>query len=332
MIICRTPFLISFFGGGTDFPRWYTKENGEVISSTIDKYVYVLVRNLPPVFQFNYRLRYFNNEFVKNIAEIKHPSIREVLKKFHTKKQGLEINYSSDLPAQSGLGSSSAFSVSLIHAIKELNGEKKTKSYLADKARMVEQELLKENVGSQDHYACTFGGFNSIQFYKKHKAKVTPLNVKEEKLNYLKKMSTLVFTGFPRSADEIEKSKLKKFNTNRFYLNDIAEITKEAKKVFLSKRSNNETLSEISKLLNETWIIKKKLSKMVSSKKIDQIFEHAFKNGASSGKLLGAGGGGFCLFLSKNMKEKKKLIKSLKQHSIVDYNFEKLGSQILYNK
>ena len=332
MIICRTPLRISFFGGGTDFPRWYSKENGEVISSTIDKYVYVLVRNLPPVFQFNYRLRYFNNEFVKNIREIKHPSIREVLKNFHTKKQGLEINYSSDLPAQSGLGSSSAFSVSLIHAIKELNAEKKTKFYLADKARMVEQELLKENVGSQDHYACTFGGLNSIQFYKNHKVKVTPLNVKDEKLNYLKNMSTLIFTGFPRSADEIEKSKLKKFNTNKFYLNEIAEITKEAKKVFQGKKNNQETLSEISKLLNETWIIKKKLSKMVSNKKIDQIFEYALKNGASSGKLLGAGGGGFCIFLSKNMKEKRKLIKSLKKFSVVDYNFEKLGSQILYNK
>ena len=332
MIICRTPLRISFFGGGTDFPKWYTNENGEVVSSTIDKYVYVLVRTLPPVFQFNYRLRYFNNEFVKNIREIKHPSIREVLRKFYTKKQGLEINYSSDLPAQSGLGSSSAFSVSLIHAIKELNDEKKTKLYIADKARMVEQDLLKENVGSQDHYACAFGGFNSIKFYKNHKVKVIPLNVKEEKLNYLKNMSTLVFTGFSRSADEIEKSKLKKFNTNKFYLNDISQITKEAKKVFSSKKSKYETLLEISKLLNETWMIKKKLSNLVSSNKIDQIFEYAFKNGASSGKLLGAGGGGFCLFLSKNMKEKKKLIKSLKQHSIVDYNFEKLGSQILYNK
>ncbi len=332
MIICRTPLRVSFFGGGTDFPKWYKKETGEVLSSTIDKYVYVLVRKLPPVFQFNYRLRYFNNEFVKNIGEIKHPSIKQVLKKFHNKKQGLEINYSSDLPAQSGLGSSSAFSVSLIHAIKELNNEKKNKSYIADMARMVEQDLLKENVGTQDHYACSYGGFNSIKFFKNHKVIVTPLKIREERLNYLKKMSTLVFTGFPRNADQIEESKLKKFHVNKSYLNDITQITVEAKKIFLGSGSNLQILSEISELLNETWYIKKKLSKMVSNKKIDQIFDLAFKNGASSGKLLGAGGGGFCLFLSKNFKEKKKLQKSLKKLSIVDYNFEKLGSQILYNK
>jgi D-glycero-alpha-D-manno-heptose-7-phosphate kinase len=330
MIICKTPLRISFFGGGTDFPKWYEEEGGEVLSGTIDKYVYVLVRKLAPVFQFNYRLRYFENEFVKHVKQIKHPSIREVLKNFNKTKDGLEINYSSDLPAQSGLGSSSAFSVSLIHAIKELNNEKRNKYYIEDKARMVEQELLKENVGTQDHYACCFGGFNSIKFFRNNKVQVDPLKINKEKLDNLKNLSTLVFTGFSRKASEIEKSKLDNFEVNKKYLKEISEITQQAKKIILNQNSDQFFIKEISQLLNETWRIKKKLSHRVSNQNIDKIFNHALKNGAVSGKLLGAGGGGFCLFISSNIRDKKKLKKSLKKLIVVDYSFENLGSKIIY--
>jgi D-glycero-alpha-D-manno-heptose-7-phosphate kinase len=330
MIICKTPLRISFFGGGTDFPKWYEEEGGEVLSTTIDKYVYVLIRKLAPVFQFNYRLRYFDNEFVKHVNQIKHPSIREVLRIFNKTKDGLEINYSSDLPAQSGLGSSSAFSVSLIHAIKELNNEKKNKYYIADNARMIEQELLKENVGSQDHYACCFGGFNSIKFAKHHKVQVDLLKINKKKLDYLKDLSTLVFTGFSRSASEIEKNKLENFKVNQKYLKEIYEITQQAKKIFLNKNNNYFFLKEISELLNETWKIKKKLSDKVTNYSIDNIFNHALKNGAAAGKILGAGGGGFCLFISKNIRDKQKLKHSLKKLTVVDYSFEKLGSKIIY--
>jgi D-glycero-alpha-D-manno-heptose-7-phosphate kinase len=330
MIICKTPLRISFFGGGTDFPKWYEQEGGEVLSTTIDKYVYVLVRKLAPVFQFNYRLRYFKNEFVKHVNQIKHPSIREVLRNFNKTKDGLEINYSSDLPAQSGLGSSSAFSVSLVHAVKELNNEKKDKYYIADKARMVEQELLKENVGSQDHYACCFGGFNSIKFAKRHKVRVDLLKINKKKLDYLKNLSTLVFTGLSRSASEIEKSKLENFKINQKYLKEISIITQQAKKIFLNKNNSHFFIAEISELLSETWKIKKKLSHKVSNYNIDNIFNHALKNGATSGKILGAGGGGFCLFISKNISDKQKLKNSLKKLTVVDYSFEKFGSKIIY--
>ena len=204
MIIVKTPLRISFFGGGTDFPKWYLKNSGEVISASINKYTYVSIRNLPNLFSYKYRLRYFNNEYTYSIDKIQHPTIKAVLKSMHDDKCGLDIAHSSDLPAQSGLGSSSAFTVGLIHGIYNLQGKNISKYDLAQKAIHIEQYILNESIGSQDQFSTSFGGFKNIKFNKK-KIVVMPMKINNKKLNFFLGSCVLFFTGFPRSANEIEK-------------------------------------------------------------------------------------------------------------------------------
>ena len=295
MLICKTPLRISFFGGGTDFPKWYKKNKGMVISSSIDKYCYLMIRNLPPFFTFNYRIRYFKSEFTKEISQIKHPSIREALKKYHTGKNGLEIVHSSDLPSQSGLGSSSAFSACLIKGIQILNGKVKKNKEIALDAIDFEQNILKEKVGSQDQYACSIGGFNIINFGKSisHKS----ISLENKKIKKLANLSSLFFCGFPRDAQRIEADKLKNIKKNKSQYHDLFSITKEAKNTIL-KKSDVNFINDISYLLNKSWEIKKSLSQSVSNDFIDNIYNHGLKNGALAGKILGAGAGGFMLFIS----------------------------------
>jgi D-glycero-alpha-D-manno-heptose-7-phosphate kinase len=332
MIIARSPLRISFFGGGTDFPEWYLKNSGEVISTTIDKYTYVLLRKLPPFFKFKYRLRYFENEFINNIDEIKHPTIKAILKNIHDDKSGLDISHNSDLPAQSGLGSSSAFTVALVQAMIGLNGKTINKYDLAEKSTQIEQNILGECVGSQDQFASSFGGFNSIKFNTNNRKIITPININQNRIKALLESSVLFFTGFSRTASTIESDKLKHLEKNHYQLEEINSITQEAKKILYSDSRNNKMISDLSLLLNETWQIKKRLSKKVTSDKIDEIFNVAKKNGALAGKLLGAGGGGFVLFLVKNRIDKTKLVKSLNKLKKVEFGFDTAGSQILYSK
>jgi D-glycero-alpha-D-manno-heptose-7-phosphate kinase len=301
-IICRTPFRISFFGGGTDLPNWFEKHKGQVISTSIDKYCYVLIRNLPPINNFKYRLRYFKNELTKSINKIKHPSIRAVLSKYHISNDSLELLHSADLPARSGLGSSSAFTVSLINSISNYYNKNLSKKEIAFKAIEIEQKILKENVGCQDQIACSVGGFNVINF-RANNIFIKKININKTKLNYLKDNLSIFFIGYPRNANEI-----------------------------LELKNNVSFINDFTFLLNETWKIKKKLSSSVSNEKINSIYEFALKNGANAGKILGAGGGGFMLFFSKNSEEKIRLIKSLKKLTNVNFNFEDTGTKIIYKK
>jgi D-glycero-alpha-D-manno-heptose-7-phosphate kinase len=328
MIICKTPFRISFFGGGTDFPSWYKKKEGFVICSAINKYCYVLLRTLPPYFPFKYRLRYYKTELAKNLDQIKHSSIREVLRKYNRKKElGLEITHFADLPAQAGLGASSSFTASMINSIHYYNNIILKKDQLAKKTIYIEQDLLKESIGSQDQIIASYGGFNTIKFNKN--IIVNKLLISEIKKKELEKHCVLFFSGLSRQANKIEKDKIKKINLNHEYYQEIFEIAKEAEKIFLSKSGN--FIKDIAELMNASWDLMRKLSKKVTNGYLDQIYSLALANGALGGKLLGAGGGGFFLFLVENQKQKEKLISKLKKLTYVNFNFTENGSKIIYN-
>ncbi len=325
MIITRTPFRISFFGGGTDFPEWYNKFRGKVISTSINKYCYISTRILPPFFRYNYRLRYFKDEHVSEIEKIAHPAIRETLK--HLKfKNALEVVHNADLPAQSGLGASSSFTVGFLNSMMALNHKLTSKKSLGLQAIKIEQKLIKEHVGSQDQMAAAFGGFNVINFYKNY-IEVNPVT-KSENVKKLEKSIFLIFTGFQRTAQNIEKKKINKISKKEKYYHELLEIADQAEeKIYTSKQ----IVTDFSKLLRKSWALKKKLDSSVSNKKINQIYNLGIKNGAYAGKILGAGGGGFMLFLIDN-KKRKFFNRLFKDYIIAPVSFERLGTQVIYNR
>ena len=326
MITCKTPFRISLFGGGTDFPDWFNKKFGMTISFTIDKYCYLSLRTLPSLFPFKYRLRYFVNETSSHISKIKHPSIKAVLKKYHFSENGLEIVHSSDIPGLSGLGSSSAFTISMLNLIHKYNKIRLSKEHLAKKCIEIEHEILKESSGYQDQYACTYGGLNFIK-YKKNVIKVSKLKINKNNLNNLISNSILVYSGIQRKSETIEKDKVKNISKNKNNFKTILEISSEAKNILES--NSNFNITSIAKLLNESWKCKRELSKYVSNSKIDSLYQFGLKNGAIGGKLLGAGGGGYILFLSKNKANQEKLIRSLKKNVYFKFKIDHKGTQIL---
>ena len=324
MLTCKTPYRISLFGGGTDFPEWFNKNGGRTISFAINKYCYVTLRKLPSLFPFKYRIRYFKNEFPKKISEIKHPSIKAILSKYENTKDNLEIIHSSDIPGLSGLGSSSAFTVSLINLISKYNKNNLSKKDLVNKSIYIERNILKENVGFQDQYACTFGGFNLIKYLKK-KTIVSPIKI-NKKINNLIENCIIFYTGIQRKAEIIERDKIKNLKKNKTSYFRINEISSEAIKI-INSQSNN-YISEIAMLMRESWKCKKSLSNYVSNKRINNLYELGLNNGAIAGKILGAGGGGFMLFLTKNKAERKRLIIQLKKNYYFQFQLDKEGSQI----
>jgi len=326
MIICKTPLRISLFGGGTDFPIWFKKNKGMTISFTINKYCYLSMRTLPDLFPFKYRLRYFVNETTNNLSQIKHPSIKAILKKYHKSPSGLEIVHSSDIPGLSGLGSSSAFTVSMLNLIHRYHNISLNKKQLVNKCIEIEHNILKESSGYQDQYACTYGGFNFIN-YNKNKININSLKINKKNLKNLISNSILVYSGIQRKSEIIEKDKIKNMNDNNRKLHKILEITNEAKSIFESNLNYN--IRSIGNLLNESWKYKRELSKFVSNSKIDQLYNFGLENGAIGGKLLGAGGGGYILFLTDNEKNQKKLIKKLDKKVYFKFSIDQMGTQIL---
>ncbi len=330
MIITRTPFRISFFGGGTDYPEWFKNHSGSVISTTIDKYCYINLRNLPPFFNYKYRLRYFKKEEVKKISEIKHPSIRESLNFMNMNKNGgLEIVHSADLPALSGLGSSSTFTVCFLHALHSLKNENVSKTQLAMEAIHVERNLIKEKVGSQDQTAASFGGLNHIVFENNGNIQVNDLIMSSEQLKLLEQNSILLFTGLQRKANQIAVDKVNniKKNKNDKFLFNIAKLTEQTlSEIFYKKKLDFKKFGEALKI---QWELKKKLSSKVTNNQIDEIFLEAYKSGAYGGKLLGAGGGGFILFFVPK-KNQKKFLKKFSKFLYVPFRIDNSGSQIIY--
>ena len=271
MILSKTPYRISFFGGGTDYPQWYLENGGEVISSTIDKYIYISCRNLPSFFDHKYRVVYSKLEMVKEISKIQHLPIRMILqdiKKKIKKIPGLEIHYNGQLPARSGMGSSSSFVVGLINTINSYFGFKLNKKNLSKKSIYIEREVLKETVGSQDQVAAAFGGFNSIKFDTDGTFKVTPIFQFEKDSKNFSKNLFIYYTDINRTAKYVASSYVKKLNKNKKKnMYEILGHVKESKKILKSKKYD-----DFGRLLNETWKIKRNLSKQVSSSFIDSIY------------------------------------------------------------
>lgn len=324
MIITRTPFRISFFGGGTDIPAWYRENGGAVLSTTIDKYCYISCRRLPPFFEYKHRIVYSKIEHVNNINEITHPAVKEAFR-FMDINEGLEIHHDGDLPARSGLGSSSSFTVGLLHALYALKGKMITKKRLALEAVHIEQEMIKEHVGSQDQVAVAFGGFNKITFSGQHNIEVNPIILSKTRSQLFQDHLMLFFTGFSRLASEIEEDKIKQISNKKSELSSLYSMVEEA----INLLNGEGDVVEFGKLLHESWRLKKSLSDKVSTSYIDDIYETGIKNGAIGGKLLGAGGGGFILFFVKP-DDRNKLRQSLGHLLHVPFRFDTTGSQIIY--
>lgn len=323
MIISRTPFRISFFGGGTDYPAWYRENGGMVLATTIDKYCYINCRYLPPFFEHKHRIVYSNIENVKSIEEIQHPSVRAVLN-YYQFQDGIEIHHDGDLPARSGLGSSSSFTVGLINVIKALNGKYISKEELAREAINIEQNVINECVGSQDQISAAFGGFNHIEFMQNDTFQVRPIILRKGRLKELNDNLMLFFTGLSRNAPEVAESQINNFKNRETELMRIKDMVYEAISILESENS----LSGFGNLLHETWVNKRKLSSKVSNTEIDDIYNVAMANGAVGGKLLGAGGGGFMLFFVPPEKQEK-IAEKLNHLVHVPFEFEGMGSRIV---
>ena len=325
MIITRTPLRISFFGGGTDLPVWYESHEGAVLSTTIDKYQYITCRKLMPYWEYKHTLRYGSRyEAVREIDEIQHPSIRETMRYFQI-SYGLDMHYSTDVPARSGMGSSSAFTVGLVNALYGMKGKMPNKRQLAMDAIHIEQDMIGEAVGSQDQIAAAFGGLNYITFKPGGGFFVHPVTISSQRKKDLESHLVLIFSGFQRFAAEIEKDKIRNLGKKEASLRQIFEITQEA----LSILTGSGSLLEFGKLLNEAWNLKKSLSDSVSTSVIEAVYEKALASGAIGGKLLGAGGGGFLLFFCEPDKQSM-LLEGLKDYLHIPFRFEENGSSVIY--
>ncbi|MBA7648253.1 D-glycero-alpha-D-manno-heptose 7-phosphate kinase [subsurface metagenome] len=324
MIISRTPFRISFFGGGTDYPVWYRENGGAVLGTTIDKYCYITCRYLPPFFEHKHRIIYSQMEQVQDIEEIRHPSARETLK-FMEITEGMEIHHDGDLPARTGLGSSSSFTVGLLHALNTLKGITPSKMQLAQDAIHIEQNIVKENVGSQDQVLAAFGSLNHISFSGEDNIEIKRVTIKSQRLESLQNHLMLFFTGFSRTASEIAAEQIRQTPNKKQELSQMHQMVDEA--INILNRGGD--LLEFGKLLHESWQLKRSLTKKISTPYIDYVYETATRAGATGGKLLGAGGAGFILFFVKPelQPEVKESLHGLLQ---VPFRFEDLGSQIIF--
>ena len=323
MIITQTPFRMSFFGGGTDFSGFYNEHGGAVISTTFDKYCYVTVRHLPRFFDYKTHLSYSQNEQVNSYEEIKHPAIRNAMKWLDMHE--IRLTYESDLPARSGLGTSSSFAVGMLEAFYALKGQYAGKRKLADDAIYLERELCKEAGGIQDQIAASFGGFNRINFSKDGYT-VNPIVISPERKQSLNARLMLFFTGFSRFSSDIQKETEKSMKDKTAELIKMYGLVDEAEKILTDKNTN---LDEFGRLLDYTWKFKRGISSGISTSSIDEQYDCAIKAGALGGKLLGAGGGGFLLFYVPL--DKQAAVKSaLKNQLYVPFQFESEGTKIIF--
>ena len=326
MIITRTPFRMSFFGGGTDMDEYFKKNNGAVLSTTIDKYCYVNVRHLPPFFDYKTEIAYSKTERVQDINEIEHPAVRNAMKELDMHQ--IRLTYEADLPARSGLGTSSSFAVGMLNAFYALKGKYVSKKRLADEAINLERELCNESGGWQDQIAASFGGLNRINF-SNNGYEVLPIIISPERKEKLNKNLFMFFTGFTRFSSDIQKinnenknGKEKKEET----LKKMYELVDEAEKILTDK---NRDLDDFGRLLDYSWKLKKQTGKAVSTSNIDALYERGIKAGALGGKLLGAGGGGFLVFYAQP-ENHERLKQELKDLLYIPFKFENEGTKVLY--
>src|SRR5579871_213312 len=292
MIITRTPLRISFFGGGTDYPVWYREHGGAVLATTIDKCCYISCRRLPPFFEYRSRISYSKVENVEDNAAIEHPSVRGCLQ-FLDVEDGVEIHHIADLPARTGLGTSSAFTVGLLLALYALKKQMRDKHALAADAIHVEQDVLQEAVGAQDQVSAAYGGFNRIDFQQDGAIDVRRVLTAPNRLEELEQHLALYFTGFSRIASEIAKEQIRMTPQRTKELETMHQMVDAAEAVIVDSRC---PIGEFGQMLHESWKLKQTLSHNITNSSIDEIYDAGLKAGAVGGKLLGAGGGGFMLF------------------------------------
>ena len=331
MILTRTPFRISLFGGGTDLPAWFNSNGGAVISFSIDKYCHLSIREMPPYFDYKYRAVYSKIETVNEVEQIEHPAIREAIKKYgNSTKSNLEIQHHGDLPSKSGIGSSSAFVVSIIHGLNKMNNIELNKKELSLMAIDLEQNSIGENVGSQDQFHAAFGGLNIIEF-DKERILIRPVIVNREKKKLLEESMLVFFTGVTRFASDILDEQMKKTSRldNDIYLQQLYDMVFEAEEI-LSEASPSTLLKSFGQLLDKGWQLKRQLSGKISNPTIDEAYARGLAAGAYGGKLCGAGGGGFLLFLAPVAlhSQIEKAVGLLR----VNFAFEQEGSKIIYMK
>jgi D-glycero-alpha-D-manno-heptose-7-phosphate kinase len=324
MIITSTPLRISFFGGGTDYPVWYRQYGGSVLSTTIDKSCFITCRWLPPFFEYHSRISYTKVENVGQNNVIQHPSVRACLE-FLGIDDGIEIHHIADLPARSGLGTSSAFTVGLLQGLYALKNQMRDKHALASEAIHVEQELLREAVGAQDQVSAAYGGFNRINFDTDGSIEVRRMLASPGRLAELEQHLALYFTGFSRFASEIAQEQLKMTPHKKQELDTMLQLVDEAEAIIASP---DRSLHEFGRLLHESWKIKRTLTHKISNASIDEIYEAGMSAGALGGKLLGAGGGGFMLFFVPP--ERREALRTrLKKLLCIPFAFSNRGSHVV---
>lgn len=324
MIVTRTPYRISFFGGGTDYPVWYREHGGAVLAATIDKYCYLSCRYLPPFFEHRLRVVWSKIEMCQTVDEIQHPAVREVLRHLGIDR-GVEIHHDGDLPARSGMGSSSSFTVGLLHALYALKGQMPSKGRLASESVFIEQEVLKESVGSQDQVLAAHGGLNHVVFGRDGDILVNPVTLSQDLAQQLSGHLMLFYTGITRTASEVAESYIQRTETNEHHMQALGGMVEEG----LAILNDGRDLARFGRLLDEAWKAKRSLSTSVSSREIDDLYEAARAAGAIGGKLTGAGGGGFMLLFVEphNRRRVRERLSSLLH---VPFRFSFGGSQVVF--
>ena len=325
MIISKTPYRISFFGGGSDFPEHFRQYGSSVLSCAINKYCFLNVRKLPPFFDHKYRAVYSKIENISEIDEFQHPSVKAVLKYFDL-PEGISVIHDGDIPARSGIGSSSAFTVGLLNSMFALTGRHASKRLLAETAIHIEQDLIGETVGCQDQISCAYGGLNLIRFFQDGSFRVLPLDLEQQRLDEFKSSLLLVYTGISRISSIVASEQKSRIHDNASCLCELAEMAEQAERLL---RSGGE-LAEFGIMLHEAWKIKRGLSSKISSDHLDSIYETARSAGAVGGKLLGAGAGGFMLFFVPPVRQDR-VREALHGLLNVPFDFEMDGSGIIFN-
>jgi D-glycero-alpha-D-manno-heptose-7-phosphate kinase len=323
MIITATPFRVSFLGGGTDYPAWFRSHGGAVLSVTINKYCYLQCRNLPPFFEYKNRVVWSRIETTKDSDSIEHPAVREAFRHLGI-TEGLEVHHFGDLPARTGLGSSSSFAVGLLHALYSLRGEIVSKRRLADEAIHLEQTLLKENVGIQDQIAAAFGGLNRVDIGQNGDYAVQPVLMSEARKRDFEEHMILLFTGIARHASAIAKKQIEALPQKEAVVRRMQALVGEGLEVL----ANGRDLRDFGALLDESWQLKRSISEAVTTATVDEIYERARAAGAIGGKLLGAGGGGFML-LFVEPERRAQVSAALGDYLQIPFRFERSGSRIV---
>lgn len=326
MIITQIPVRISFLGGGTDYPDYFRKYGGATLAASINKYTLVTVHRLTKFADHCVRVHYSQVESVEHIDKIQHPSARECLR-FLNIDSGVEIHYVSDLPARTGLGSSSSATVGLLMALHAFKGEMVSREQLAKEAVYVEQELIKERVGSQDQYACALGGFQHLQFQQNGNVRADPVVLSQDRLRFLEERLMLLYTGIQRHAHEVLDEQIQKTQAGE-NINELKGL-KELVDRGIQVLTEGNNLAEFGELLHEGWMLKRRLSSKITNSWIDEAYEEARRAGAVGGKLLGAGGGGF-LLLYVEPYNRDRVLSALPKLRETEFSFDNSGCQIIF--